>query len=143
MNHIYLHSSNLEQARILREDPYFQAPYEYGAYEMQRTHRNEYGRIRTPTTYYHILIGQIPQHNCPWCGIKPILKKIKESDGLSFSKYQLQCPKCEACGPTLNISPQQELNEKSMQWCTDWIQQRYQCRLPWDHKLTESIEPTA
>ena len=145
MNHIYLHTSNLKHTRTLKEDPSFQPPFEYGAYELQHTHRNEYGRIKTPTTYYHILIGQILQHNCPWCGEWPVIQDITKENlhntPINCKKLCLECPKCQSRGPSFIMT--EGLDESCTHRIISYMKDRYQTRIPWDYKLKESMEPTA
>lgn len=137
MNHIYLHTSNFENIPHLKNDSCFQPAYEYRPTEMFGLPRNEYGRIETKANYYHILIGQMPQFFCPWCGTEPeIIQTFKPDPEGTIpppAQYQLICTKCGSRGPILNVNQFYSAESDEMAHYMDFMRQRYANRLPWDH----------
>ena len=91
--HIYLHTSNLDYTKELRNDDSFECTHEYPTWEFSKTHRNEYGRILTDDNSYHILIGTISQENCPWCNGKANIRNILSTNPMC-SRYCIECENC-------------------------------------------------
>lgn len=141
--HIYLHTSNLEYIRDLRDDNLFQCPSEYDLKSVLKSHRNEYGRIKTNQNYYHILVGTIKQEGCPWCGYSVSLIKLKElTDGMIMlhSRYCMQCNNCGARGPILNVNQVMEGDKILMETIESAERDRFELRRPWDENLLQKDE---
>lgn len=139
--HIYLHFSNLDQLRELRNDDKFERPPEY--YEwvgVQKAFRNEYGRIRTNQNYYHILVGHLEQDGCPWCGSPAEVVKLGNSRVLGFKTYCIQCIQCGSRGPTLNVSETSIENTEIFQDCMERLWHRYKHRRTWDDGFQNPYE---
>lgn len=77
--HIYVHTSDLDVLRDINEDSAFERVCNYDRIEYSKIHTNGFGRIKTDNNYYHILVGQIKQKNCPWCGSECQMKKKTQS----------------------------------------------------------------
>jgi len=126
--HLYFHSSNLEQIREIKKDANFEPYYEYGPMpDKMNQHQYEYGRIKTDTNYYHFIMGNPRQEGCPWCGgTAEIIEGITSS--ISPRKYCIQCMRCGARGPTLNVNTDQAENPEvvALLW------QRFETRRTWD-----------
>lgn len=135
MKDIYVHTSDLGIRRYLCEDPDFVPTFEYNPRQYPNVHRNEYGYIRTEEFRIHILLGNIPQRNCPWCGIEPCLKKLNPISGHNFVRFFLECPQCLSLGPVLNICEPALICEDAIKEYEYFVHSRYQHRLPWDDKL--------
>lgn len=138
--HIYLHTSNLEHIRRLKEDLAFEPTHEYNPSEFEHSHQNEYGRIKTDQNYYHILIGHVKQKGCPWCGAPPILKKISDGSITRHAEYVMQCINCGARGPVLNVNQFMEQNKDAMSEVQSLMEHRFSHRLPWDEGLKNCDE---
>jgi len=138
--HIYLHSSNTDHTYDLRNDDRFESVPEYPRLEVAKTHQYEYGRIVTDKNYYHILIGKIPQENCPWCNGSVELFKISEGNIIEKSKFCLHCKICGSRGPILNLNPQMEHDRQVMAEMTDLMMQQYKNRKAWDSDLINYYE---
>lgn len=130
--HIYLHTSNLEMVRDLREDNAFDPLYEYPPNEISRSFPNEYGRIKTLGNYYHIMLGQIQQDGCPWCSGPPEVIKLWGSTNTRYAAYCIQCMQCGSRGPVLNISSSAEENKEVYEEHINFMWQRYKRRRAWD-----------
>lgn len=134
MKHIYLHTSNLENARALREDSNFEPTPHYDPIGMANLHRNEFGRIRTKQNYFHILLGKLYEENCPWCGCVPEIKKLGQPGlgemPIRMDQYCLQCRQCGSRGPILNINA--SIPEEHIEEYYSMIRMRYVHRRSWD-----------
>lgn len=138
--HLYLHTSNLEYCNQLREDSLFECVFEYPKIEIEKSHRNEYGRIKTRDNYYHIILGSMPQKNCPWCNSVCEIRKIYQSELSQQSQYCMQCTNCSAHGPILNICFSSEESKESMEYFKEFITHRFQHRTQWDSNFVNPYE---
>lgn len=138
--HIYLHTSNLDITKHLRDDHKFEIVPEYGIYEMQLSLRNEYGRIKTDQNYYHILLGAIQQEGCPWCASPSEIKKVRDSTEFSHAVYCMQCVGCGARGPLLNVSKSIEENEEAITHITQLLNDYFKTRRAWDADFVNPYE---
>jgi len=105
-NHIYLHTSNFENTRFIRNDESFFPPFNYTPQQYEKLLGNEYGIIETDDNYYHILVGSINQDGCPWCGGEAIVKKLFDGTKempIQHSIYCMECVRCRSRGPLLNL----------------------------------------
>ncbi len=132
---IYLHTSDVGNIAALKQDIKFEIAACYDPISLSKMHQNEYGRIRNYSNDYHILVGQVRQDFCPWCGERPHIKKVRESNGLSYSQYCMWCPRCFSRGPTLNVSSEMETQKILVDEYTSFMEERYSWRLAWDHNL--------
>ena len=138
--HIYLHTSNFNDIRDLREDRKFESVFEYPAHECSRSHRNEYGRIKTDDNFYHILVGQIPQEDCPWCGCFCKIEKVGESTMSSHSIFCMICTVCRARGPILSILKSLENDNLAIEEYQRMMKQRFESRRCWDDRFQNHYE---
>ena len=138
--HIYVHSSNLEYRRELRHADEFEGVPEYAAWEMPFTSQNEYGRIKTDAFYIHLLMGQMQQEGCPWCGSPPTFTKLSSSDGIRLSTYCMQCNHCGARGTVLNVNPHMEQKKETMDEVESILKHRFTQRIPWDKDFVNHYE---
>jgi hypothetical protein len=139
-NHIYLHTSNLNIINKFKNDDLFQSCYEYPIHEIENLHPNEYGRIKTKHNYYHILVGQIRQENCPWCAAIPFIKRI-ENPGLTYTaEYCMQCQGCGARGPILYVNSMMNNDDKYMDEVRCLIKHKFKTRRQWDDGLVNPYE---
>jgi len=138
--HLYFYVSNLEQTKEIRNDDRFEPVPEYDSYELPLTSRNEYGRIKTNQNYYHILVGKLEQEGCPWCGHFAQIVKVDEDVFMQRAIYCIQCTKCGARGPMLNIDVNVENNETVMSHFNDLLWTRYKHRRPWDDGFKNHYE---
>ena len=138
--HLYFHSSNLECTRQLKDDSLFQPAYMYSDVNL---FQNEYGRIRTPDTYFHLLLGNVPQKGCPWCKGKTKIVKINKPDPydlLAYSEYCTQCFGCGARGPVIKVNPQIEDDQRAMKELFDLMNKRFAHRRAWDENFVNPYE---
>ena len=138
--HFFLHTSDLENIKYIKEDIKFKLTFQYPEWELAKTHRNEYGRIETQQNYYHFLIGQMKQENCPWCGCGCNIEKVSESSIVSHARYCMICLYCGARGPVLNIAPTVENDPVAVEQYKMLIKQRFETRRPWDANLENVYE---
>ena len=134
--HIYLHTSNLNYKRDIKDDRNFEPCIHYSVKDYQKISKYEFGRINTNENYIHIIMGNIPQENCPWCGSIPKLIKLPDEeirDILLPSKYCIQCYTCGSRGPVLNVNCTSEQNSPYMEEMENLIKRRYERRNQWDH----------
>lgn len=133
--HIYVHTSDLECIRQLRDSDEFEHTWRYPEYELTNTQKNEYGRIKTDNFFIHLLLGQILQPNCPWCDTPPVLTKVIGYEIIRRTVYCLGCPKCGARGPTLNIDYCLEESKEMMNEVESLLKAKFIRRIPWDENL--------
>ncbi len=138
-NSVYVNSSDLDTIKIIKNEPSFEHISQYDPYAYPKAHQNEFGRLKTPLNYYHFIIGQVHQENCPWCGGPPLLKRIKHDDGLGFSIYALECIRCGSRGPLLNVSSQRENDKEFMDECQNLMFARYKRRRTWDDDIKQLL----
>lgn len=138
--HIYLYFSNLDQLRDLRDDEKFEPSHEYTIHNYNLILRNEYGRITTNANYYHILVGKLEQEGCPWCASPAEVVKLAVSNSLGFTVYCIQCMKCGARGPSLNISQTMHENPEMFDEYMKLLWQRYKHRRAWDEGFQNPYE---
>jgi len=134
IKHLYFHSSNFEYIKLLNIDELFEPVFQYSQSDLKNLIPNEYGRITTAYHCYHLIMGNIPQKECPWCGMKPVLKKLPDVNGMDYSSYCMQCPNCGSRGPVMKINPQVQIDERELERVKALISDRYSVRLPWDHE---------
>lgn len=130
--HIYLHSSNLENMRALRDDADFQPLYGYPHDEAHRSSRHEYGRIKTRDNFYHILLGNMEQKGCPWCKGDVEVRNSITSVEFGWCAYWIQCDACGARGPKLNIVESITNDPKDMEEIMNLLWHRFNHRRQWD-----------
>lgn len=129
--HIYLNCA-MDVLKKLRNDPNFEAAFEYEPYEARpRLMQHEYGRIKSAYNYYHILSGSIPQEGCPWCNSPAEVLKLWSPDLNNNSVYCIQCMKCGARGPSLNVSKEIESKSEFFHECMGLLWQRWKTRRAW------------
>jgi hypothetical protein len=134
--HIYVQSTNFEYIKHIRDDIWFSSCFEYPFLEKNSTHRNEYGRIKTPSNFIHFIMGQLPDRNCPWCSNPAALIKVKESTNIIPAQYCIQCLGCGSRGPILHVSQAMETNPDAFEHVKDMMYQRYSYRNAWDQSDT-------
>ncbi len=134
---IYLHTSNFENTTFLKHDDEFETLLQYDAFEYSEAHRNEYGRIKTNSCNYHILIGKLPTPNCPWCNAVPKIKR-KETrqifDCRQFEFY-MECTNCGATGPKSILHLADPENEIINNEIESLIKHKYSERFPWETQI--------
>lgn len=129
--HIYLNCA-MDVLKRIKNDPNFEAAFEYEPYEARpRLMQNEYGRIKSAYNYYHILSGGIRQEGCPWCNSPAEVVKLRDSGLSSHAVYCIQCLKCGARGPALNVSKDMEGKEDMFNECMALLWQRWKSRRAW------------
>lgn len=133
--HFYLHTSDLSKIQEMKRDVHFENCYYYDIYNFQNCHRNEIGRIVTDTSYFHILVGGIPQKGCPWCSSPTQVKKLSDGGIVEPMKYCIECMHCGSRGPILCINPSQSFDQLVMDEYFNFMNQRYENRVPWDKNL--------
>lgn len=139
-NHIYLNCA-LTSLRKLRDDINFEAAFEYEPIEAKpKLFQHEYGRIKTAQNYYHVLAGNPPQENCPWCNGPGEMIQLKTSDLTSHSVYCIQCMQCGARGPSLNVSKDMEINKTCFNECIALLWQRWKNRRTWHDGFVNPYE---
>lgn len=133
--HVYLHTSNFEYIKHLRNESSFENVHQYNRItEFPYISENEFGRIKTSQNYFHILIGHIRHEGCAWCDfpLKVISNHAKAFpfDENKFEFYCL-CEQCGAKGPItyLHINDTSEEVKHEMDAL---ILQKYQRRLSWE-----------
>jgi hypothetical protein len=136
--HIYLHTSNLDYINELNEDESFERIFEYPPYEMHKGHEYEWGRIKTHKNYYHILIGNMPQEGCPWCGSPG--KVVKLNSDSDYSSYCIKCLKCRSQGPVIIIDNMVLKDEMAFAEYESLLYLQYKIRKSWDESLTINNE---
>lgn len=144
-NHIYLHTSNLDCLRYLDDDDLFEHVCEYYSLEILKTHRNEYGRIKTDINYFHILIGKIRDDKCAWCNFELTIKCLYKDQDLhmqpkNYSKYCLECKNCGSRGPICNIVPEIEEDKIAFEHFVEIMKYRYSDRKYFDFELLNGKE---
>lgn len=144
--HIYLHTSNLENAQEFSDDLCFEPAYMY-CHQIKNISPYEWGRIKTEAYYYHIMIGNIRNDNCPWCGSTPNLVELSEKAPFPMPDrvtFFYECLNCGSRGPVNKI----HFNE-IMDICLERqvkdevkakIKARYSERKQWDHDLVNPYE---
>jgi len=140
--HIYVHTSNLENASVMSSDESFQPVYEY-INEVKDISRNEWGRFKTDQNYYHIMLGSIRNDNCPWCGSVPNLVELTERvdwPGQSKIKFCLECLNCGSRGPVNTLTFNDLTNFEAKDHVKEMIKARYSERKQWDHELVNPYE---
>ena len=139
--HLYFHSSNLEQIRVLKEDPGFESVCEYSEYEYSLISKYEYGRIKTSQNYYHFIFGNPPQKKCPWCPCVNTVFIIDKSESRSEpDKLHVECANCSARGPVFNINSQMLEDENLFEYCKAALLERWSTRAPWDKDFINRYE---
>ena len=139
--HIYFHIGKLEYIKYLNGDPSFEISPEYECLEMGKRHRNEYGRLKSNGNFYHILVGQMQQEGCPWCGSPAKIIKLEcTSRAIGFSAYCIQCVGCSSRGPVLNLRDEDCLSEKFYEEGMDILLHRYKTRRTWDVDFVNPYE---
>ena len=140
--HIYLHTSNLENAEVFIKDESFQPLYEY-IYEVRNISPNEWGRFKTDQNYYHIILGSIRNDNCPWCGSIPNFVELNERSEVPFTtrmKFCFECLNCGSRGPTHSIILNDLASNEIKENIKERIKHAYAQRLTWDHDLVNPYE---
>lgn len=128
--HLYLNSSNLDYTKIFHDMKGFRPLYDY-IYTIRNAHSNEWGKFVIDDIHIHILLGNIKQKSCPWCGTKPVLKKLSKDDS-SVSSYCMHCPQCLCNGPVLKINTQIEKDLDYMQYFKQLIEDKFYKVKSWD-----------
>lgn len=135
--HVYLHTSKLDVIKYLREDSCFEPVFMYPRETYDKCHSNEYGKIKTSSVDYHLILGQIRGKNCPYCGSIPKFesKEYFDSIGLRFI-YWCQCDKCGSSGPRSStyLRPT-DMNPVIMSHLEDKSTYEFANPRPWDHNL--------
>jgi hypothetical protein len=143
--HIYVHTSTQDYLRDINEDVEFESVAQYDPISSQKCYKNEYGRIKTKGNYYHIMIGEMKQENCPWCNSPAVLKKVYDgvSDTMTPSEpdqYCMICTQCGSRGPLLNLNQHVVKDPKFMTYIEQCIKDRYESRRQWDSHLINPYE---
>lgn len=133
--HFYFYSSKLENIKEIQTDKNFQSIYQYSLEDQYKAFQNEFGRIKTPDNYFHLLIGRGQPTGCAWCGSDIELKKISDDDSSKMSIYCVQCIKCYSRGQSLNVKPEMECDKESMRMVKNLLIQNYNERRPCDSGL--------
>src|ERR1700721_4031687 len=108
LKHFYFYSSNLDYIKLIDEDFRLERVPEYDPFEMKDVVPNEWGRIKTENSYFHLILGRIPQKGCPWCASEMVLKKIENGINFGHYSYCMGCPNCGARGPVVKVNDQVE-----------------------------------
>lgn len=138
--HIYLHFSNFDHLRDLRDDESFEGADEYDTKDTSRLFRHEYGRLVTYKNYYHILLGRLDQEGCPWC-VSPVqVVKLSIPKELGYTAYCIQCMECGSRGPSLNIPVNTQENKEMVNEFMDLLWKRYKNRRAWDEGFVNPYE---
>lgn len=132
--HLYFNSSNFDYIEDISADENFEPVYNY-----INTRKNvspyEWGRIKTPSLYIHLIMGHIIDKNCPWCGcgvsLTP-LNKDNPSDPFHKLVFCMECPRCGARGPTANIDAQCMIDKNMQDEVRKRIEHMYTQRKAWD-----------
>jgi hypothetical protein len=140
MKHIYLHTSKKANFQEITTNEKVENVHEYDIWDYARCEENEYGRIKTRTNHFHILIGAIRQENCPWCGNRAILRRISEGDTFRPSIYSMICEQCCSRGPNLCVNISIEENKRSMEEVEALMKDRYEHRRQWDDDFINPYE---
>ena len=130
--HIYLHTSNFNIINDLNEDDDFEKQYNYDPISFSKLHEYEIGRLKTDQNYYHIVLGNLKQENCPWCGGPAQVCSDFKCKIIQSSSYFIKCMQCGSTGPRLNVSESSEINKQEFEEVIDLLWQRYIRRRPWD-----------
>lgn len=142
MKDIYVHTSNFEYTRELKDSNCFRRIYEYGS--RHPLDNNEYGFIKTDNLRIHFIIGSIPSKECPWCGCDPIVK-MQDSNITSFTElptvcFYVECPNCFSRGPIFKTLKYKLIDDAILENINFFVLSRFSQRLPWDHKLKKHFE---
>lgn len=134
-NKIYLHTSNIDATDILKGDVLFQAVWHYALLDHSKINPYEYGKIQTERCDYHILIGNMRQKGCPWCGSETEIKHkyVTDFGPIPFDVFFVRCMNCGSEGPKTNVP--ECLKNESFEIAKDLVQRRYEFRRPWDSDL--------
>lgn len=132
-NVIYLHTPHIKNKNFLKEDEQVEPAVRYSKVEYDKKHPNEWGQIHTRCTTYKILLGNLLQKGCVWCGGDLNLKKEKKAFPLECQAevdiFYLECIQCLSSGPKISL-----LNTP-MGFDEEYIRKRlesdYFQRLPW------------
>lgn len=136
--HIYLHTSNLTHASQIAKDKAFEPLCTYQNDILFKVYRNEFGRIKTSSNYFHIMLGTITDDNCPWCGSVPTLVDLNEPadwTGQARIKFYMQCLNCGSTGPVNTITFNDITDFEIKEHVKQMIKHKYSERKQWDHDL--------
>lgn len=139
---LYFISHNLKYVKILCSDIDFEPVAQYNPEEFKKISQYEYGRIKTRSNDFHLLLGNPPQKGCPWCGYEPTLKKLPSVPSClmgpqEFSNYCLQCDNCGARGPVMNILSKKENDSLFMEEIKDIMNQKFKTRIAFNEGLND------
>jgi hypothetical protein len=138
-NHLYFHSSNLDQLKYLKEDIDFYNISQYSDKESSNRLQYEYGKIETQINSLHLIVGCPPQKNCPWCSGESQIVMHSKSEITGSSSFCVRCNKCGSQGPVLNIT-RSAMSEKEMEEFNALLWNRYNRRVPWDKGFINPYE---
>ena len=137
MDHIYVHSTNLDyraSLRKLNDLESFDYSCMYNSLLDKKFSKYEAGRLRVGGVYIHFLLGHIPISGCPWCGDKMFfcMEPVKTTTGLKdgYKDCYMQCSECRARGPVLNLHAKRDIN-----FVKDYVLQRTSYLYGWDKEL--------
>ena len=111
---IYLNTSDLKTAICIRSCDIFEPVPQYDVLDRHKAHQYEFGKLKTKEIDFHIIIGNPPKKNCPWCGSEPVLTRLPHKSLLGFDRFCLECRNCGSQGPIMNIAEADLIGKK--QW---------------------------
>ena len=142
--HFYLHCDNQDIISSLKLLDNFEKTVQYSTFEMNKTYRNEYGRIKTQDAYLHILVGTIHDLGCPWCDGELEVIEISKDKVLNFYyvTFTVKCKMCNSQGPKdrLQLNEKMEADENMMNEIHSFILNKYNKRKSITKYLEESTE---
>lgn len=143
---IYLHSPNLEHMRILKESVDFTPVVHYGNHEYANLLPNELGKFQMGGYELRILLGNLRNRSCPWCGNDPEFKVLEtcSSDSkvfpLTHTKYCMECKFCGSRGPTTTlVNTKNRQSEDYINVTHELVSATYMNKLAWDFPWKDKI----
>lgn len=133
MKELYFYSSRLEYASLLHDCDEFNRSYCLPKSEYDRVHPNEYGYFQFDNIRLRLVIGNLLEFKCTWCGCVPEVHYTKTERPFPLEKeykFFVKCPSCKSQGPEKFILIE---NEIMLDYAKEFIKQDYMRKLPWDH----------
>lgn len=130
MEHFYINIKDYKLFDEIKQLENFQPFYLYYLEERKMGFQHEIGRLRYDNFHVHILLGNMPNSGCPWCGAPGEMKKIYSS--YLYDQYQIVCINCGARGPTLKVIPEMGINPDTNALIEERMQHQFKNTRTWE-----------
>jgi hypothetical protein len=136
IRHIYVHTSYNGAIRALYRRMDFMAMGYYSVDQLEKCLPKEKGYADVGDVRLHVLVGQIDDPFCPWCGSEPIRIDEQSADKTSILRSFLLCKTCGSRGPLLDyniIADDADFHDVT-------LQEHYLKKRAWDAQVKNPYE---